>query len=58
MNFQLTPEQETLQKGAIEFAHRELNGNMIARDAQQVFSRMMVGKNALLSACSDTYGND
>jgi hypothetical protein len=38
MNFQLTPEPETLQRGAIEFAHRQLNSNMIARDAQQVFS--------------------
>jgi alkylation response protein AidB-like acyl-CoA dehydrogenase len=39
MNFELTPEQETLQKAAIEFARRELNSNMIERDAQQVFSR-------------------
>jgi L-prolyl-PCP dehydrogenase len=38
MNFELTPEQETLQKAAIEFARRELNSNMIERDAQQVFS--------------------
>jgi alkylation response protein AidB-like acyl-CoA dehydrogenase len=38
MNFQLTPEQQTLQKAAIEFARRELTGNMIERDAQQVFS--------------------
>jgi alkylation response protein AidB-like acyl-CoA dehydrogenase len=38
MNFELTPEQETLQKAAIEFACRELNSNMIERDAQQVFS--------------------
>jgi hypothetical protein len=34
MNFELTPEQQTLQKAAIEFARRELNGNMIERDAQ------------------------
>jgi hypothetical protein len=34
MNLELTPEQETLQKAAIEFARRELNGNMIERDAQ------------------------
>ncbi len=39
MNFELTPEQQTLQKAAIEFARRELNSNMIERDAQQVFSR-------------------
>src|SRR6266550_9234964 len=38
MNFELTPEQQTLQQAAIEFARRELNGNMIERDAQQVFS--------------------
>jgi alkylation response protein AidB-like acyl-CoA dehydrogenase len=38
MNFELTPEQQRLQKAAIEFARRELNGNMIERDAQQVFS--------------------
>jgi alkylation response protein AidB-like acyl-CoA dehydrogenase len=39
MNFELTPEQQTLQKAAIEFARQELNNNMIERDAQQVFSR-------------------
>jgi alkylation response protein AidB-like acyl-CoA dehydrogenase len=38
MNFELTPEQQTLQGAAIEFARRELNGNMIERDAQQVFA--------------------
>jgi alkylation response protein AidB-like acyl-CoA dehydrogenase len=38
MNFELTPEQQTLQNAAIEFARRDLNGNMIERDAQQVFS--------------------
>jgi hypothetical protein len=38
MNFQLTPEQETLQGAAIEFARRELNSKMVERDAQQVFS--------------------
>jgi len=38
MNFELTPEQQTLQQAAIEFARRELNGNMIERDAQQIFS--------------------
>jgi alkylation response protein AidB-like acyl-CoA dehydrogenase len=38
MNFELTPEQEALQKAAIEFARRELNSDMIERDAQQVFS--------------------
>jgi hypothetical protein len=29
MNFELTPEQQTLQKAVIEFARRELNGNMV-----------------------------
>src|SRR6266496_1549355 len=38
MNFEVTPEQQTLQKAAIEFARQELNSNMIERDAQQVFS--------------------
>jgi L-prolyl-PCP dehydrogenase len=38
MNFELTPEQQALQTAAIEFACRELNSNMIERDAQQVFS--------------------
>jgi alkylation response protein AidB-like acyl-CoA dehydrogenase len=38
MNFELTPEQQSLQNAAIEFARRELNSNMIERDAQQVFS--------------------
>jgi alkylation response protein AidB-like acyl-CoA dehydrogenase len=39
VNFELTSEQQKLQKAAIEFARRELNSNMIERDAQQVFSR-------------------
>ncbi len=39
MDFELTPEQQTLQNKAIEFARKELNNNMIERDAQQVFSR-------------------
>jgi alkylation response protein AidB-like acyl-CoA dehydrogenase len=39
MDFELTPEQQTLQKAAIEFARQELSNNMIERDAQQVFSR-------------------
>jgi hypothetical protein len=38
MNFELTPEQQPLQKAAIEFAGRELNSDMIERDAQQMFS--------------------
>jgi hypothetical protein len=38
MNFELTPEQLTLQKAAIEFARRELNGNIIEGDAHQMFS--------------------
>jgi alkylation response protein AidB-like acyl-CoA dehydrogenase len=39
MNFELTPEQQTLQKAAIKFARTELNTDMVARDAQQVFTR-------------------
>ena len=39
MDFELTPEQQTLQSAAIEFARKELNNSMIERDAQQVFSR-------------------
>jgi alkylation response protein AidB-like acyl-CoA dehydrogenase len=39
MDFELTPEQQALQKAAIAFARRELNGNIIERDAQQMFSR-------------------
>jgi alkylation response protein AidB-like acyl-CoA dehydrogenase len=38
MDFDLTPEQKDLQSAAIEFARKELNNNMIERDAQQVFS--------------------
>jgi alkylation response protein AidB-like acyl-CoA dehydrogenase len=38
MNFELTAEQQALQKAAIEFARRELNSNMIERDAQQAFA--------------------
>ena len=37
MNFELTREQQALQKAAIEFARGELNIDMIERDAQQVF---------------------
>jgi hypothetical protein len=50
MNFELTPEQQTLQQGAIEFARRELNIDMIERDAQQVFSHDG-WKNARSSKC-------
>ena len=35
MDFDLTPEQQSLQSAAIEFARRELNANMVERDAQQ-----------------------
>jgi alkylation response protein AidB-like acyl-CoA dehydrogenase len=38
MNFELTPEEKSFQNAAIEFARRELNSNMIERDAHQVFS--------------------
>jgi len=39
MDFELTPEQQTLKSVAIEFARKELSNNMIERDAQQIFSR-------------------
>jgi alkylation response protein AidB-like acyl-CoA dehydrogenase len=39
MDFDLTSEQQALQSAATEFARKELNNNMIERDAQQVFSR-------------------
>ncbi|MFL6500004.1 MAG: acyl-CoA dehydrogenase family protein [Candidatus Udaeobacter sp.] len=39
MHFELTPEQQAVQEAAIEFARRELNENMIERDASQTFSR-------------------
>jgi alkylation response protein AidB-like acyl-CoA dehydrogenase len=39
MDFDLTSEQQALQSAAIEFARKELNNNMIERDAEQVFSR-------------------
>jgi alkylation response protein AidB-like acyl-CoA dehydrogenase len=39
MDFDLTSEQQALQSAATEFARKELNTNMIERDAQQVFSR-------------------
>ena len=38
MDFELTPEQQTRQKQAIEFARQELNDNMIDRDARQLFA--------------------
>lgn len=39
MDFELTSGQQALQKAAIEFARKELNHEMIIRDAQQTFSR-------------------
>src|ERR1051326_6167371 len=39
MDFELTPEQQKLQKDAIEFARRELNTGVIERDLEQVVSR-------------------
>src|SRR5947208_15343070 len=38
MEFDLTPEQLSLQKAAIDFARAELSSNMIERDAERVFS--------------------
>lgn len=39
MDFELKPEQLSLQKSAIDFARNELNKGMIDRDAQRVFSQ-------------------
>jgi alkylation response protein AidB-like acyl-CoA dehydrogenase len=39
VDFELTPEQQSKQKEAIEFARSELNDNVIARDEAQAFSR-------------------
>jgi len=39
VNFELTHEQQALQNAAIEFGRKELNSEMVARDAQQAFSR-------------------
>ncbi len=38
MDFDLTAEQESLQKAAIDFARAELSSNMIERDNQRTFS--------------------
>ena len=38
MDFDLTPDQQSLQKSAIDFARHELNGDMIERDAQRAFA--------------------
>ena len=38
MEFDLIPEQLSLQKAAIEFARAELSSGMIERDAERVFS--------------------
>ena len=38
MEFDLTPEQLSLQKAAIDFARAELSSGMIERDADRVFS--------------------
>ena len=38
MEFDLTPEQLSLQKAAIDFARAELSSDMIERDAERVFS--------------------
>jgi alkylation response protein AidB-like acyl-CoA dehydrogenase len=39
MDFDLTPDQQEMQKAAIDFARRELNDNVIERDEQREFSR-------------------
>jgi hypothetical protein len=36
MDFEVTPEQESVPKAAIEFARQELSSNMIERDGKQV----------------------
>ena len=38
MEFDLTPEQLSLQKAAIDFARAELSSDMIERDAERIFS--------------------
>src|SRR5215813_2675765 len=38
MEFDLTPEQLSLQKAAIDFARAELGKDMIQRDADRIFS--------------------
>src|SRR5256885_15468019 len=38
MEFDLTPEQLSLQKAAIDFARAELSSDMIERDAKRTFS--------------------
>src|SRR5262249_60775457 len=38
MEFDLTAEQQSLQKAAIDFARAELSSNMIERDNQRTFS--------------------
>jgi alkylation response protein AidB-like acyl-CoA dehydrogenase len=38
MEFDLTPEQQEIQKAAIDFARRELNDNVIERDEKREFS--------------------
>src|SRR6478672_1250911 len=38
MEFDLTPEQLSLQKAAIDFARAELSKDMIQRDAERIFS--------------------
>src|SRR4029453_2802476 len=39
MEFDLTPEQLSLQKAAIDFARAELSKDMIQRDAERIFSQ-------------------
>ena len=39
VDFELSQEQQSLQKAAIEFARNELNDNVIERDLQRVFSQ-------------------
>jgi hypothetical protein len=36
MDFEVTPDQESVPKAAIEFARQELSSNMIERDGKQV----------------------
>jgi len=38
MDFDLSPEQLSLQKAAIDFARAELSKDMIQRDAERIFS--------------------
>ncbi len=39
MDFSLTPEQETMRREIVRFSRERLNGDVVARDREQAFSR-------------------